>query len=452
MGLLANCGYRQRKVLESVSDSRPQPARMLSLPTSVSLLLYGLLGVGCAFTNQVIDRTLFSKPEMYYEKLLPDRDLPDIAWTVVERWGVGAGGGAVGGCWSCGCRNIVPLLLLDYSVDEQTSCEFGPCEKTHCVGGSHMDVPGVDTGGSAEETGPGDEVWAPPAGEEAPSFLDKGDENEALQPKKRNDLILEYRATSALAEPVGTQLGRIPDQLRYLNYNVGLTSNSSLQIEAQQFIFFDAVDTSWAKISLARLFATGARADFELGSLSAGDDTGYRIAVAYGWDAGLNLYLTTRVQTSNVEGSWGYQVEIEGEAIFSPTTSGWAKGYSYWGQEDSEASQIGLGLAQYLGRRTGLHAGVYASNAQGTDPVEGAIEVSSTSARLELRHRLSQSNTLLRAAFLQYFDSKDITALGYSVSVEQPVRNGFFGVRYRFYTTSEGYEAGTWMVTAGHKW
>ena len=64
------------------------------------LLVFGLLSTGCAFLDQVIDRSGFEKAELMRDELLPHRDLPDIVAGIANEWGGGAGGGAVGGCWN----------------------------------------------------------------------------------------------------------------------------------------------------------------------------------------------------------------------------------------------------------------------------------------------------------------------------------------------------------------
>ena len=97
-------------------------------------------------------------------------------------------------------------------------------------------------------------------------------------------------------EPADPELGLIPDRLMYLAYYMGLTSTTSLRVEAQEFDFDDEADTGWANVNWAKLLSTQARIDLQLGSVWAvGASNGLRAAAAYGWPAGLNLDLTVRL-------------------------------------------------------------------------------------------------------------------------------------------------------------
>lgn len=66
---------------------------LLLLAASALLFATAFFGTGCAFTERVVDRTILSSPEMRFDDLDPDRDLP----------GGGFGGGGVGGGGAGAC-------------------------------------------------------------------------------------------------------------------------------------------------------------------------------------------------------------------------------------------------------------------------------------------------------------------------------------------------------------
>ncbi|MFC1582218.1 hypothetical protein ACFL4W_01640 [Planctomycetota bacterium] len=305
----------------------------------------------------------------------------------------------------------------------------------------------------AAGAGTDDEVWKPPAGDEVPAFVDKGEKDTALDEKKQFEFNAEYRNTSFVNEPAAPELSPLSSQLFYFEYYMGLTSTTSLQVEGQKFTYEDESDSSWLRADWAALLPSEARVDLELAGLWEGDgNNGLRAAGAYGWPAGLNLDLSVRLQVSEVEDVWGYQGEVEGQAYLSPTTSMWGKTFYYWDDNDSQKSQIGVGLGQYLGLRTGLHLEANFGDAESEDELSELIEGSSASFRIEIRHRLLGSDTLLRCAYFNYFDSWHTGAESYSLRVEQPVEGGSVGVGFRIFRTDEGLEAGTWMLSSSYKW
>jgi len=68
-------------------------ATVFFLAATMVLITVGIFGVGCAFTERVVDKAILSSPEMRFDYLDPDRDIEDITGTVA-----GGGGGGGGGC------------------------------------------------------------------------------------------------------------------------------------------------------------------------------------------------------------------------------------------------------------------------------------------------------------------------------------------------------------------
>lgn len=470
--------------------ARPRWHRLAVLSASAALL------AGCAFTEHLVDKSKFFTPQMRLNDFLPDGGLPDITMQIVpEIWAGGAGGGAAGACWSCGCRRPglpgTGLAFWPFEFGELPDDYFTGLADWLSVLGAPAPLAGVEVADGQEEVaGPQEaqenpaanaddtagkapladaEPGQPPASDEPPVFVDKGEKDVAPAQKKRRELLLDIRGTGVFDKPTAPALVGTADQLYYFRFTYGLTSNSSLWLEAVDAEYAPPEDVSdphlpdtlWTRVLWERLTTKASKTQLEFGSRWInGAQSGVRAAGAYIWDVGFNLNLTARLHVSQLDNlwagqveQWGGQVDMEAQAAITPDTCLWARGSYYWAMGSrSEAAKFSAGMARHLGSGTGIHVGAYLGNARYVDEVAGITAASSAFARVEVRQMLHSAGTLLRGGYVWYFDSWDTTADSTFFKVERWFGNGLIGAGYRYYATSEGYEAGTWIASAEYKW
>ena len=398
------------------------------------VIAFGLSGMNCAFFAQIIDRTISDTPEMKADRILFDRDLPDITSSIAGG-GEGTGGGAVGGCWNCGCRrpglpvyNPESTCCVKPGVESMQAicCEPGApcascCAKKSCcepstaglfpyaaVGLTPFNSPTAQNLTSLSETGvasnnddlwtpddanddlwtpdeDNDDLWTPDDDTNEVPFVDKGEKAEQEPDKSQFELALETRASHAIRKPAelddsfeGTvypELGRFPNNLYYFAFYAGITSQMSWMAEAEHSVY-DESNSGWGKLNFTKLLDSDWRMDFEVAGIwsSVGEGSGYRTAFTYGGPLGLNTITSFRLQGSQVGGNWGGQFETEFRPLLTETLNSWVKGYYYWDENEARKLQLGLGLSQHLGYGTAAHLSINFADAQGEIDVDYDID------------------------------------------------------------------------------
>ncbi len=255
--------------------------------------------------------------------------------------------------------------------------------------------------------------------------------------------------TDVFDEPSDPAVGPPPDGVYFLSDEITVVPNELLKVECEYLRYDDAdiADRGRLLVLWEPTLRSGAYLDFDAAHLWDDEgETGFAAGLAVGWQAGPNVDLYARVGGSkSVTGTSGGGASGKLTAALGRFTALQARA-SYYGDETGGTSGKGqLELAQYLGRRTGLHL-LVRSNRSTIDDV-GFEDTNSTVASVGLRHVFAE-RTLLRGAFRWYSDTAGVAATGVSLGVEQSFARGSVGGYYRHYLSNEDVKAGTWWVTA----
>jgi hypothetical protein len=293
-----------------------------------------------------------------------------------------------------------------------------------------------------------DEEFADWGDEEGDEFTDWGDEKgEAPSPPlARQEITLECRSTDVFDEPPDPAAGPPPKGLYSLADEITLAPNRILKLDCEYLRYDDTIeDRASLRLLYEPTLRTGEYLDFDAALLwDEGGGAGFAAGLAVGWQAGPNLDLYARIGGSNsVTGVSGAGASARIEAALGRLTALQVRGSYYRDEAGGTSSRGQLELAQYLGRRTGMHLLVRANSSTIEDV--GFEDTNSTVASVGLRHVFAE-RILVRGAFRLYSDTGGVTANGASLGVEQISTRGSVGAYYRYYWSNEDVKAGTWWV------
>lgn len=295
-----------------------------------------------------------------------------------------------------------------------------------------------------------DEVWTREESEEEEESWEEEEEEEEEyfvpeEPAER-EVSFEFRKTDIFDEPLFMEptLAPLPDGLYYLSYRGKVGHNNLLKIEHEHYSYADDPDSGWVMLFWERTLSTGGYLDLDVGYLRDEDgQTGFWLAGAFSWSPLPNLDLYARLQGGrSLEDKRGWRVSGKAKAAFGAKTALQARGLYFRDEMGANAVLGQLELAQYLGRKTGLHALVRGSMSADELGVEASWKVAS----VELRHRFGEGSRV-RLAYRSYDNSDDVFATGLRAGLEQRLKRVSLGAFYCRHRTTEDVVTGTWRFS-----